>query len=184
MPIQVVITGGPGTGKTSVINILKKNYPVMKESARLVLARNALFKGKNAQQASGKQFQEAIWNLEIKHYAQGLLKKERLVFYDRGFFDGFAYCQLSHLHHLHERVMQGEHIHYDYVFLLDPLPEKYYATDTKRKESYKEGLAIHKLIASMYRKYGYKLIRVPFATVQQRTSFILKKLENAQHHHV
>ena len=183
MPIQVVITGGPGTGKTSVINLLKKKYPVMKESARLVLARNKLFKDKDAKQASGKKFQEAIWDLEIKHYAQGLLKKERVVFYDRGFFDGFAYCQLSHLHNLHEQVMQGEHIAYDYVFLLDPLPKKYYTNDAKRKESYKEGLAIHQLIASMYRKYGYRLIRVPFATVEQRTAFILKKLQNAPHNH-
>ena len=177
MALQVVITGGPGTGKTSVINILKKKYPVMKESARLVLARNKLFKGKDAKQASGRQFQEAIWDLEVKHFAQGVLRKEPLVFFDRGFFDGFAYAKLGHLTHLHNRVIQGKHIKYDKVFLLNPLPQRYYATDTKRKESYQEALHIHKLINAMYTKYGYRPIRVPFDTIQNRARFILKKLK-------
>ena len=64
----VVITGGPGTGKTSVISLLARKYPVMRESARLVLARNILFQGKNAVQAKGRAFQEAIWDLEARHY--------------------------------------------------------------------------------------------------------------------
>lgn len=177
MPLQVVITGGPGTGKTSVIKLLKKKFPVMKESARLVLARNTLFKGKDAMQAGGKKFQEAIWDLEVKHFAQSLIRKEKVVFFDRGFFDGFAYAQLGHLHGLHERAIQGKHILYDAVFIMDPLPQKYYVNDTKRKESYAEANKIHTLIASMYKKYSYKPIRVPFGTVIQRTQFILKKIQ-------
>lgn len=176
MPLQVVITGGPGTGKTSVIKLLDKHFPVMKESARLVLARNKLFKGKDAKQAAGKKFQEAIWDLEVKHFAQGLVRKEKVVFFDRGFFDGFAYAQLGHLNGLHERVAQGKHIKYDKVFLMDPLPPRYYVNDAKRKETYAEAKQVHALIASMYRKYGYKPIRVPFDTVPKRAAFILKKV--------
>lgn len=176
MPLQVVITGGPGTGKTSILKLLAKKFPVMKESARLVLARNKLFKGKDAKQAGGKKFQEAIWNLEVNHFAQGLMRKEKVVFYDRGFFDGFAYAQLGHLNGLHKRVMQGKHIMYDAVFLVNPLPQKYYSTDAKRKESYSEAKKIHALIASMYKKYGYKPITVPFNTVQNRARFIVQKV--------
>ncbi len=178
MPLQVVITGGPGTGKTSVLKLLKKKFPVMKESARLVLARNTLFKGKDAKQAGGNVFQEAIWDLEVKHFAQSLVRKEKVVFFDRGFFDGFAYAQLGHLNGLHDRAIQGKHILYDAVFIMDPLPQKYYVNDPKRKESYTEANKIHALISAMYRKYGYKLMRVPFGTVPQRTQFILKKIQN------
>jgi predicted ATPase len=176
MLLQVVITGGPGTGKTSVLRILDKRFPVMKESARLVLARNKLFKGKDAKQAGGKKFQEAIWDLEVKHFAQGLVRKEKIVFFDRGFFDGFAYAQLSHLNGLHERVVQGKHILYDKVFVMDPLPLKYYVNDAKRKETYVEAKKINTLIIAMYKKYGYKPIRVPFDTIPNRAQFILKKL--------
>ncbi|MBM3230054.1 ATP-binding protein [Candidatus Pacearchaeota archaeon] len=176
MPLQVVITGGPGTGKTSVLNLLDKKFPVMKESARLVLARNKLFKGKDAKQASGKKFQEAVWDLEVNHFAKGLLRKEKVVFFDRGFFDGFAYAQLGHLNGLSERVTQGKHIKYDLVFLMAPLPQKYYTNDTKRKETYTEAKKIHQLIAHVYKKYGYKPITVPFNTVQNRARFIIQKV--------
>ncbi len=176
MPVQVVITGGPGTGKTSVIKLLQKKFPVMKESAREVLARNKLFKGEDAKQARGRKFQDAIWDLEIKHFAQGLARKEKIVFFDRSFYDGFAYAQLGHFTSIKDRVKEGKHIKYDKVFIMDPLPEKYYVTDTKRKETYAEAKKIHRLIANTYKKYGYTPNRVPFNTVQNRTKFILKKL--------
>ncbi|HLC53404.1 MAG TPA: ATP-binding protein [Candidatus Nanoarchaeia archaeon] len=173
----VVITGGPGTGKTSIIKLLAKRFPVIKESARLVLARNKMFRGKNAIQAKGKNFQEAIWDLEVKHYMKALLlRNERLVFFDRGFFDGFAYSALSRLNGLQSRVMQGRLLHYDYVFIIDPLPKSLYSTDEKRKETYPEALKIHKIIEKMYRKYGYKPIHVPFDTVENRVKFIVRKL--------
>lgn len=176
-PLKIVITGGPGTGKTSVINVLKKKYQVLPESARLVLQRNKLFKHENAKQAAGKAFQEAIWNLELNHYKKAQRSKSKYVFFDRGFFDGFAYAKLQHLKNLHKEISEGKKIKYDYIFVLNPLPLKYYANDKIRAENYKEGLKIHKLIISTYRKYGYKPIFVPFDTIENRAKFILKKIK-------
>ncbi len=180
-PKTVVITGGPGTGKTSVVNLLAKKYPAMRESARLVLARNMLFKGKNAVQAKGKVFQEAIWDLEAKHYKKALLLKNRYVFFDRGFFDGFAYCKIFHLDNINGRIVQSKNIKYDYIFILDQLPKKFYALDAKRVESYDKAKKIHALIGMMYREYGYKPIRVPFDTVERRAAFILKMIGGNPH---
>ena len=185
---MVVITGGPGTGKTSVIHLLRRKYPAMKESARLVLARNSLFRNKNAREAKGKAFQEAIWELEVKHYASALSIHAYYVFFDRGFFDGFAYSTLDRIVHLEDRIAQGHHIVYDAVFILDPLPRRFYEKDKKRAESYEEALRIHSLIAVMYRRYGYRPIRVPFSTAKKRAAFILQKLrklhdqKNVRHH--
>ena len=177
MTLKVVITGGPGTGKTSVINFLSKKYFVFKESAREVLSKNKIFKGKDAEHARGKELQEAIWDLELKHYKKSLSLKKKVVFFDRGFIDGLAYCRTFKIPFSKERLKQAKEIHYDYVFILDPLPKKLYENDTKRSETYKESLRIHKIIYKTYKKYGYRLIRVPFDTVENRANFVLKKLK-------
>lgn len=176
-PIKVVITGGPGTGKTSVINLLRKRYPVEPESARLVLTRNKLFKHHSAVEVSGIKLQEAIWNLEVKHYKQALKSKSRIVFFDRGYFDGFAYAHLSHLHKLHKEKEAGKLINYNYIFMLNPLPIKFYGNDNIRAESYQQSKKIHKLIISTYKKFGYKPINVPFDTVKNRAEFILNHIK-------
>ena len=177
MPIKVVITGGPGTGKTSVINLLRKEYPVEPESARLVLTRNKLFKNHTAVQVSGLKLQKAIWNLEIKHYTNALKSISKIVFFDRGYFDGFAYAHLSHLHKLHKEKDEGKRINYDYVFMLNPLPIKFYGNDSVRAESYQQSRKIHKLIISTYKKFGYKPINVPFDTMENRAKFILNHIK-------
>lgn len=177
MPIKVVITGGPGTGKTSIIRILRKKYPVEPESARLVLTRNNLFKNHTALQVSGLKLQDAIWNLEIKHYNQAIKSKNKIVFFDRGYFDGFAYAHLSHLHKLHKEMEEGKKIKYDYVFMLNPLPVKFYGNDSVRAESYQQSKKIHKLIIKTYKKFRYKTINVPFDTVENRAKFILNHIK-------
>ncbi len=174
----VVITGGPGTGKTSVIKLLKKRYLIAPESARLIIARDKHFRGKNAVQAKGLKFQEAIWSLEVKHYARALmLRHEKYLFFDRGFFDGFAYAQLGNLRDIEDARGLAHHIVYDLVFVLDPLPRRYYGNDAVRAETYERALEIHKLIVGAYRKFGYTPIRVPFDTVENRARFILKVLD-------
>lgn len=174
---KVVITGGPGTGKTSVINLLGKKYPILKESARLVLNKNKLFRGKDAEEARSTAFQEAIWDLEIKHYKRALSLNKKLVFFDRGFIDGFAYCKYSKIPISKERFNQAKEIKYDFIFILDPLPKKFYENDPKRSETYKESLKIHNFIYKTYKEFGYNPIRVPFDTVENRALFILKKLK-------
>ena len=177
MPTKVVITGGPGTGKTSIVNILRKRYIVEPESARLVLTRNKLFKHHTAVQVSGLKLQDAIWNLELHHYKNAIKSKRKIVFFDRGYFDGFAYAHLKHLHKLHKEKEEGKLVKYDYVFMLNPLPSKYYANDGVRAETYTQSKKIHNLIINTYKKFGYKPINVPFDTVENRAKFILQHIK-------
>ena len=58
-----VITGGPGTGKTSVVNELeKKGFRVLREVARWVSENDIRFKGKNILEINKKDFQDAIFD--------------------------------------------------------------------------------------------------------------------------
>ena len=65
---------------------------------------------------------------------------------------------------------------YDYVFIVHPLPKKFYVNDNVRREDYKVSKNIHKQVIKSYKKFGYKPIVVPFGTVKQRTNFVLKTI--------
>jgi len=57
------ITGGPGTGKTSVVNELEKQgFRILKEAARWVSENDIRFRGKNILEINKKDFHEAIFD--------------------------------------------------------------------------------------------------------------------------
>ena len=177
MPIKVVIDGGPGTGKTAVIRFLSKKYPIMKESAREILLKDKRFKHMNALQARGSGFQEAIFDHQIKEYNKSVKLKSKLVFFDRGLQGGLAYWELNNLSVPKRLEENAKSMKYNYVFILSPLPKKFYENDGARAESYKDSLKIHKRIIYFYKKYGLKPIIVPFNTVENRAKFVLSRIK-------
>ena len=58
-----VISGGPGTGKTTIINSLKtEGFRVLEEAARKVAEEK--FPGKSVKEINAKKFQEEIFNYQ------------------------------------------------------------------------------------------------------------------------
>lgn len=101
---RVVITGGPGSGKTTFIEALRKEgYPVVPESALFIIDQlNAMLgtdRQKDWRTVNKNVFQEYICKLgrlqeEIMQSVITNLQtayKEKVVFFDRGLFDGAAY---------------------------------------------------------------------------------------------
>jgi predicted ATPase len=63
------------------------------------------------------------------------------------------------------------------VFLLPPW-EAIYKSDNERFETFNESKKIHLHLDKIYKSFGYNIIEVPFDTINERTNFILNKLEN------
>ena len=62
-----VISGGPGVGKTSVIEELEKQgFRVLKEGARIVSESDSRFVGKSILEVNKKDFQDAIFEVQKK----------------------------------------------------------------------------------------------------------------------
>ncbi|MEK6872743.1 MAG: ATP-binding protein [Nanoarchaeota archaeon] len=77
MPKIFVISGGPGVGKTSVVNELeKKGFNVLKEAARELSQSDKRFKEKSILEINKKDFQDAILGFQIKQIKE-LEKNER-----------------------------------------------------------------------------------------------------------
>jgi predicted ATPase len=174
-----VVDGGPGTGKTSIIKELKRRgCRVFAEGARMVLARDKRFKGKDAVAVAGAAFQDAIWEYELKRYDRLMRSNaEGDFFFDRGLYDGLAYAELGRFSLSPENVAQVRRVRYHQIFIVAPLPKELYVTDDARQESYEAALRLHQLIVKANRRFNRNLVCVPFATVERRADFVLAHLD-------
>jgi predicted ATPase len=169
-----IISGGPGTGKTSVIKELeKRGFKVFHEAARLIGSKDKRFIGKTVKGISAKEFQEAIFNLQKKRYSK--IKSKDIIFSDRGFGDTLAYYNVNKIEFPKEKFEYAKKVRFPMVFILDFL--NFYETDGLRVESKKEQEKIHQEIIKMYKKLGYNPIIVPFDSVENRVDFILEKIK-------
>jgi predicted ATPase len=105
------------------------------------------------------------------------LKREGIVFTDRGLGDTLAYCRVRKLKVSKEMLDYTKKFKYAGVFVLDFLDN--YVRDTLRQESKEEQEKIHEMIIETYKELGYKPIIVPFMSVEERVRFILSKINNS-----
>lgn len=171
-----VISGGPGTGKTSTINELeKRGYKILKEAAREVSQKDKKFKGKSILEINKKDFQDAIFEFQVKQIGQlKKLNKKEIIFSDRGFGDTLTYYKLDGLQTPKEKFDYAKKFRYEKIFILDFL--NFYEQDNLRKESRKGAEKIHAGIIKTYKELEYKIINVPFISVEKRVEFILNKI--------
>ena len=166
-----VLTGGPGIGKTTLIELLAaRGFAIMPEAARLVIEEE---KAKDSEILPWKnlgKFQEKVaeLQLELEEKATG-----EIVFLDRSLIDGYGYCALDNVTSPRAIEQLGQN-RYNKVFLLDPLPN--YENDHSRLEEKTKAKAIHQAIDQAYLDFGYTPIRVPVLSPEERVEFILKNI--------
>lgn len=180
---KIVITGGPGTGKTSVINHLKgQGYHCFDEIIRL-LTSEAKKEVDTSNHISNPivfakdplEFNTRLLNGRIEQFNSANALEEHTCFFDRGIPDVLAY--MDYFNQPYDSVFENACTNHNYskVFLLPPW-KAIYKTDSARFETYEELEQIHKCLKSTYKAFGYTIIEVPFGSVDTRTSFILNKL--------
>jgi predicted ATPase len=171
----IVIIGGPGTGKSTIIEQLKKNgYRCFDEISRQVTL--------EAQKQGIDQlflenpllFSQMLLQGRIQQFDEAVLETST-VFIDRGIPDVLAYMNYigdSSPPHFEEACLQKK---YDKIFILPPW-EEIYESDTERYENFSQAKEIHNFLIQTYQKYGYNLIEVPKDIVEKRVEFILNQL--------
>lgn len=171
---KIVITGGPGTGKSTLINnLIKKGHTCLEEISRQVTL--------DAQKQGIDQlfltnpllFSEMLLKGRQKQYIEADIYKNQTVFFDRGIPDVLAYMDYIGNEYPDVFVETCKNAPYNLVFILKPW-EAIYKSDNERYESFDQALKIHEHLVNTYQKFNYTLIDVPFDTVENRTNFILK----------
>lgn len=176
MPKRIVITGGPGTGKSSVINHLRDlGYYCLPEISREII-REAQENGHlNPFVENPLQFSNLLLHgrMEQHHYALHFSLSK--LFYDRGIPDIAAYLDFARLRVPKIVETACANYRYDQVFLLSPW-ESIFTTDNERYENFEQAIEIHDNIKNTYNAFGYNLTEVPKATIAERAAFIIKNV--------
>ena len=173
---RIVISGGPGAGKTTLVNGLNKlGYSTFDEYSRTLIEK-AKIEGKNRYFLSDPYvFSEALFTGRKKQYEDlyKLNAKLPYVFFDRGIHDIHAYLKAigKDTKSWEKRVSEFQ---YDLVFLLSPWKD-IYEEDEQRTESFEEAAHYFSFIEAVY-KQSHKIVYVPQDTVASRISFIEDKV--------
>jgi len=169
------ITGGPSTGKTTLLAELeKRGFKTVPEAARAVIDR-AASKGISVEQlrADEQKFQEEV--TQLKDEIGSKIDTSQTVFFDRGMQDTEAYMQYYGFEMSPEIKKMMDTYRYRLVFLLDDLPV--YEENYARVEDEKFLVAIRQLLYDVYSSYGMRPICVPAVGVVERADFILSKIK-------
>lgn len=173
---RIVITGGPGSGKTSLINELEsKGFACLPEISREVIKKA---QAEGIDQLFLEQpllFSQRLLEGRLKQFQEAQNYKEPRLFYDRGMPDVVAYMDYINTDYPKEFEKTCQDHRYDVVFLLPPW-EAIYQQDNERYESYEQAEKIFQYLDRAYQRYGYEVHHVPFGTLPYRSEFILKKL--------
>ena len=168
-----VITGAPCSGKTSVINALElQGYRVVHEVARAYIDEQ-MQKGKSLEQIKADRYQFENHIFLTKLEIEASLPQNDIVFLDRAVPDSIAYFQLDGLDP-GPPMEKSKLIRYKKIFLFEKLA---FLEDGVRSEDDHVAEKIDNLLEAAYRTLNYEIVRVPAVSVEERTAFILERLE-------
>ena len=172
----VAITGGPGTGKTAVLQELdRRGFDCVAEVARQIILEQVHAGGDALPWANTERYCPLMLERSIVSF----LKHDpayAITFCDRGIPDTLCYARL--IRSSLESEIQEACRTYRYasrVFLAPPWKE-IYETDTERKQSYEEAVRTYEQMTLAYQDCGYELIEIPRLDVTSRADFILEHM--------
>jgi predicted ATPase len=168
-----VITGGPSSGKSTTIKLLKDlGYTTTHEVARHYIDLQRI-NGRSVDEirANQRQFQHKVLNLQID--LERRLDPQELIFLDRGLPDELAYYQFFNLPPDEKLMEYLKTASYKKIFVMDLLPlDKDYA----RTEDDIAQKALHQLIIDSYKSRNETIVMVPVLPPKERVAFILANL--------
>lgn len=173
---KIVITGGPGTGKTSIIKVLEKNgYHCLHEISRQITLQAQKEGIDQLFLAQPLLFSQKLLEGRIQQHAKADNFDAEVVFIDRGVPDVVAY--MDYFGNEYPPLFRDacKQYSYDTVFLLPPWKE-IYVSDNERYESFEQAVSIHDHLEESYLRSGYNPIEVPTGSVEERFSFIVDHL--------
>lgn len=173
---KIVIAGGPGTGKTSIINnLVERGFTCFEEISRQVTLKAREQGIEQLFLTKPLLFSQMLLDGRKQQFLEADTHKDAVVFLDRGLPDVLAYMDYIGDSYPESFVETCESHIYDDIFVLAPWKD-IFISDSERYENFEQAIEIHEYLLKTYTRFGYRLKDVPFGSVDDRTDFILDAL--------
>ena len=172
---KVIISGGPGFGKTSIIDELeRREFKCMHEVSRSIIKEQLESGGDILPWKNLNTFSRFLFERRVKQFEEA--PNNKWVFFDRGIPDIIAYMGKDELEIPSSYMLKIEECNYfPTVFIVPPWKE-IYQNDNERMEDYKTACELDQIICATYKNLGYDVIELPKVPVKERANFILKEI--------
>lgn len=172
---HVILTGGPGVGKTTLLaELAHRGFATVPESARAIIAerRAAGLPPRPAPLEFARQVMER--DLAAWHAVPGAADR---VFFDRGLVDSLGMLdEAQPMTDAEIRAVLQQHPFHAHTFVLPPW-EEIHTTDSERDQGFADCLRIHERIMAWYARCGFVMHEVPRLPVAERAAFVLDTLD-------
>lgn len=175
-----ILTGGPGVGKTALINeLLRRGYACIPEAARAIIREQMENGGNGVPWRDSALYRDMMLSRSVDDYLQARNRPEPVMVFDRGIPDTIAHCRLSGLDET--AALEAAHTYRcnRLVFLLPPWRD-IYTGDAERKQTFEESVAVYTALQDVYRELGYDLRELPCVPVQARADLLLEYVLSAK----
>jgi predicted ATPase len=168
-----VITGGPSSGKTTTVNLLRdRGFKTTIEHARHYLdTQRAGGRSVAEVRSNQRAFQLSVLEMQIEQEAS--LDPNEVVFLDRAIPDALAYYRFVGLEPDQRLLEALKTVNYRKIFILDMLPM---VNDYARTESLSDQHRIHGLLTEVYESLPFPVVHVPVMPQDERVDFIVENM--------
>jgi predicted ATPase len=167
-----VITGGPGSGKSTLVKALAAHgFSHMPEAGRAIIQDQVAVGGNALPWSDRLAFAELMLSWDMRSYRAAQELAGPVVF-DRGVPDVVGYLRLTGLPvppHV-ERAARS-FLYHRRVFIAPPWPT-IFTQDAERKQTIEEAEATYRAMVEVYSDLGYELVPLPLVPVPERVRFV------------
>ncbi len=185
MAEKIPISGGPHTGKTTLLEALRVQFPdahFVPEPATNVITRELETERANPSHkprvpwVDYRQFGPLVAE-ESEVLESDIPEAATIAFQDRSLIDTIAYSRLNNFDEFVPEVSRRVAIaRYSFALICQPVGE--YTTTTVRRETQDEALQTHLEIERAYNESGIEVISIPAISTNERVALITEVLQS------
>lgn len=178
----IIITGGPGVGKTSLLNAVQQPaISIVPEVARDIIREQIEINGDTLPWRNTVQYTNLMLSRSIESYQNTLniaqQESGKLFLFDRGIPDTICYATMTKHPDLEKMKTTARNYPYNKKIFLLPPWKAIYETDSERKQNWQEVMDTHIAMIQTYEELGYEIIQLPIGTLEKRKQWLLEAIK-------